>query len=382
MDPNLLDTAARLSDDALIARIKQLAAREREATTTLVAHLAEFDERRLYLSEGCSSLFMYCTQVLHLSEPAAYRRIVAARAARRFPVILERLDEGAITLTTVCLLAGHLTEVNHRAVLDAARHLSKRQVEELAAQLDPQPPVPSTIRRLPTPRVTAVAVSPSSAGSLPRAADQAASTLETEGLFAALQAAVEGDGSARGHPELSATSPDPVVSRALPTPPAVITPLAPERYRIQFTASAEMHAKFRQVQALLRHQIPSGDPAVIFERGLDALLESVARQKLAATDRPRDRSSQPNEPGASHSRHIPAQVRRTVWRRDGGQCAFVSPGGRRCAERGFLEFHHVVPFSASGRASVDNIQLRCRAHNGYEAEGVFGPRGPDLSRRS
>ena len=54
-----------------------------------LALLAEVDARRLYLGEGCSSLFTYCTQVLHLSEHAAYHRIEAARAARQYPVILD-----------------------------------------------------------------------------------------------------------------------------------------------------------------------------------------------------------------------------------------------------------------------------------------------------
>jgi len=48
------------------------------------------------------------------------------------------------------------------------------------------------------------------------------------------------------------------------------------------------------------------------------------------------------------------------------------PGGRRCAERGFLERHHVEPHAVGGEATVDNIQLRCRAHNAYEAELFYG----------
>lgn len=368
MDPHLLDTAARLSDDALISRVKQLAAREREATTTLVAYLAEFDERRLYLGEGCSSLFTYCTQVLLLSEPAAYRRIVAARAARRFPIILERLEEGAITLTTVCLLASHLTEENHRAVLDAARHQSKRQVEEFIARLDPRPPVPSMIRRLPMPRVTAP--SPSSAGP----SDGAETVSGAAGFFSPSQPVGASAVPGTAIPDPAATHPDSATQRS--APPAVIAPLAPERYKVQFTASAEMYEKLRRAQALLRHQIPDGDPAAIFDRALTVLLEALARQKLAATDHPRDCSSESPPPVPSHSRHIPAQVRRAVWQRDNGQCTFVSLTGRRCTEQGFLEFHHVVPFSAGGPASIDNIQLRCRAHNGFEAERVFGLRTP------
>ena len=106
-----------LSNHDLLAEVQRFAAREREATAHLIAALMEIEVRRLYLGEGCSSLFTYCTQVLNLSEHAAYGRIEAARAARRFPVILERLLDGSLTLTSVCLLAPHLTAANHIAVL-------------------------------------------------------------------------------------------------------------------------------------------------------------------------------------------------------------------------------------------------------------------------
>ena len=72
------------------------------------------------------------------------------------------------------------------------------------------------------------------------------------------------------------------------------------------------------------------------------------------------------------SRHVPAEVRRAVWLRDLGCCAFVGDGGRRCAERAFVEFHHVRPYAVGGEASADNIQLRCRRHNDYEARAFFG----------
>src|SRR4026209_2619557 len=111
-----IHVSAQLSDDELLAEVKRLAEHERVATADLVATLAELDARRLYLGEGCSSLFSYCTQVLHLSEHAAYGRIAAARSARRFPIILTRLAEGALTLTAVGLLAPHLTAETHAEV--------------------------------------------------------------------------------------------------------------------------------------------------------------------------------------------------------------------------------------------------------------------------
>ena len=86
MNPNA--SPAHLSNRDLLAQLKRLAQSERDATAALIAALAEVDARRLYLGEGCSSLFTYCTQVLHLSEHAAYGRIEAARAARNHPMVL------------------------------------------------------------------------------------------------------------------------------------------------------------------------------------------------------------------------------------------------------------------------------------------------------
>jgi hypothetical protein len=66
-------------------------------------------------------------------------------------------------------------------------------------------------------------------------------------------------------------------------------------------------------------------------------------------------------------------VRREVGARDASRCAFVSKDGHRCGARRFLEFHHVVPRAVGGAATVENIQLRCRAHNGHEVDLFFGP---------
>ncbi len=353
----MLSAVAQLSDPELLARVTQLARREWEATAALIAHLAELDARRLYLAEGCSSLFTYCTQVLHLSEHAAYGRIEAARAVRKFPIILEMLAEGSVTLTAVGLLAPHLTPENHRDLLDMARHVSKRQVEELIARLRPQPPVPASIRKLPT-------ANPAPARS-PAPAEGAA-------LAAALPpgAASPPRQSGDAHPPAA-----PLLSSPAPAPPrpraAVVAPLAPGRYKVQFTASAETYEKLRLAQALLRHQIPDGDLGQVFDRALTALLAELTRKKCAATGRPR--KGRGPAPG---SRYIPAEVKRVVWVRDGGRCAFVGRTGRRCAEENFLEFHHVVPYAAGGKPTPDNIQLRCRAHNGYEAERHFARRTP------
>jgi hypothetical protein len=126
------------------------------------------------------------------------------------------------------------------------------------------------------------------------------------------------------------------------------------------------------VQALVRHVIPSGDPAEIFDRALTLLLQDLERRRCAAVTSPRAASTT-----VGGSRHIPASVRRQVWRRDEGRCAYIGREGR-CTERAFLEYHHVQPHAAGGAATTSNIELRCRAHNAYEASLFFG-REPDLS---
>jgi hypothetical protein len=126
-----IEFAKDFTDTTLLSEVARAVRQERAATAHLIALLAEVDARRLYLGEGYSSLFTYCTQALHLSEHAAYGRIEAARAARRLPVVIDLLADGSLNVTTVNLLAPHLTADNHQRVLESARHKSKREVESM-----------------------------------------------------------------------------------------------------------------------------------------------------------------------------------------------------------------------------------------------------------
>jgi hypothetical protein len=329
----ILVSLRRLSDGELVARVNEIAAGERDATALLVAHLAELDTRDVHLRAGYGSLFAYCRTALSLSEAQSYNHVEAARAARRFPLILERLAEGAVNLTTVRLLAPHLTDANHTEALDAARGKGRLEVEGIVARLSPRPDVPPSLRKLPTPAPAAALLSPAP----PSAAPVPVSTVRV------VTVAVAG------------------------CPGPVVAPLSPDRYRLQLTIGRETLEKLRLARDMLRHAIPSGDEASILDRALTALLSELARKRFAAADSPRP--SRGTTPG---SRHIPAEVKRTVFLRDLGRCAFVGTGGRRCDDRGFIEFHHARPYAMGGEATVDNIELRCRRHNGCDARADFG----------
>ena len=273
-----------LSDTALLQETDTLAAQERTSTAALIAALREIDARRLYLAEGYSCMFFYCTKRLHLSEQAAYTRIEVARASRGVPGILDALQAGALNLTTARLIAPHLTRANVRDLIDACSFKSRREVERFLAE-------------------------------------RFGKTDEPAG------------------------------------------------YKIQFTADQDTYDKLCQAQALMRHQNPYGLIAPIVNKALTLLIADIERARAGLVARPR----QLPRATARGSRHIPTAVRRVVWRRDDGQCAFVGPRGR-CGERGFLEFHHVHPYAEGGAATADNLELRCRAHNAHEAHVFAGAR--------
>ena len=125
----------------------------------------------------------------------------------------------------------------------------------------------------------------------------------------------------------------------------------------------------------MRREVASGDAGVIFARALVLLEQQAEKKAFSATTR--FRPTRPTKPG---SRTVPANVERQVWTRDGGRCAFIGRSGMRCSARSFLEFHHREPHALGGPATVENIALRCRAHNAYESELVFGRFAPAADR--
>ena len=334
----------RLSSERLLAQLFELAKRSSELEVELLEHLAEVDARRLYLREGCSSMFAYCVRVLHFAEAVAYKRISAMRAARRHPAVLPALRSGELHLTAVSLLAPQLTADNAPELIAAARYKTADEIRGMLADRKPTPDAISSIRKLPFSSVPAAKrpVQSSQATEIPR-------------LVSDLPSSRAADATA-GSPK----------------------PLGNERYVIRFTANRELHAQLRELQALMRHQIPDGDLGKILARAVGIMLKKVRTQKFGKSSI--SRTASPKEGGAS--RHIPAAIRRAVAKRDAERCAFVSEAGRRCDSREFLEFHHCEPWARSRSHAIEGISLRCRAHNRYEAERDFGVNYMDQFRKS
>lgn len=310
-----------LSNNSLISRLERALNRSAGVEAEVLALLAEVDARKLYAELGYPSMFEYCTRALHLSESMAYARIGVARAARRFPVILDCVGRRELHLAALRLLVPQLTPENHLELLEQAKHKTRDEVAALLADRSPKPDVPSAIRRLPA-----------------------------------------------GKPASKVTPRATPYSRSLRQCTPKPEPLGLERFKVQFTADAELHGKLREVQALLRHQIPNGDPAKIIDKALTLLLAEAKKKKFAQT-----RGARPSKPiNGRPSRHVPSAVKREIVQRDGASCSFVRPDGRTCGSRDFLEFDHQKPWSRFHRHQADEIRLLCRTHNQYTAELAYG----------
>ncbi len=349
---------AHLSDEVLVRDLAALVAQDRSTTASLLAHIAEVDARRLYAPAGYSSMFAYCVEELRLSEDAAAKRIQAARAARRFPILFGAVEDGRIHLAGVCLLAPHLTPDNADDLIAAAFHRKKSEIELLLAGRFPTPDAPAVVRLL---SVGHALHAPGYLGT-----DSQAITFEEHA-----PGHVAGGENAQEESRRPGYSADSAVRDE--HAPGHVDGSSHERYLLQVTISKSTHDKLRYVQALLSHAVSKGNVAEVLDRSLDALIAQVERKKFAApSSNPRSVLAQQRRSSARRPRYIPAPVRRAVWERDYGQCTFVSANGKRCAARQFLEFDHVEPVARGGKATVEGLRLRCRAHNQFEAERAFG----------
>jgi len=329
-----------LADTKLAQDLRAGVADDRIGLAKRMAQLAEFDHRRLYLPTY-PSMYRYCLGELKYSEDAACKRMNVARAARRFPILFAVIADGRHSLSTLNMLVPHLLPETVDEMVLASAGLTKDGIAHFLADRFPKADLPTLVQAIPTSEPAQSSPPPPPMESLELSAPGRIDTVD------------------------SAPTPSRV---APPAPRPRVTPLSPERYAIQVTVSKATHDKLRQAQALLSHALPSGDVAEVLDRALDVLIVQLEKRRYGATDRP---SSRPQQ-ASRNPRHIAAHVRRAVRRRDGDQCTHVDDKGRRCRERKFLQFDHVVPVARGGESTVSNLQLKCAAHNRHAAEQTYG----------
>ncbi len=351
-----------LADDALLAGLSNVVRRRNSVTSEMLAYLAEVDERRLYLGLGFPSLFEYCVEALGMCESTAGRHIAAARVCRAHPELFAMVASSELHASALSLMKKHLTAENAAEPFVLCTRKSARKVEELLAARFPRPNVPDAVRRLPV----------------------------REGATPNVESPEEAQKSRR------------------------LEPLSADRFGVHFTADGEFRELLERVRGLAGHRLPSGELMTLMKRGLEAYERELLKERFAVGRKPRARRaprtpraaprseitplseattsakrtlSNPELPAAGPplSRAVPtrtgslqkrrrasAAVAREVFVRDGGQCTFVAPDGRRCRARQCLELDHIEPWAVGGEDTIENLRMRCRAHNQEHARQYFG----------
>ena len=412
------DQLQNLDDIALLKTLSKLASKENEVTLDLLYHLGEVEARKLYLPAGFSSMFSYVTKELCYSEPAAYRRIVCAKALRQFPDLAEQLKSRQLSLTTLALAAKILNAENYQEVISCVCGKSKREVEEYLCRYAPKITAPKEVVR---PFV--VAAASTGAKLLEGAGAKSGSLVRAEPAIIPAEAS--------GQMTHSSSSPFTFSGESKSNPLASLEPKAnicvpgaesfrrppqvEERYELKFSIPAGTRKKLDEARLLLSGKYPRGVKLEdVFEEALELLLErrspkrrlerrakresakvgveksvvgaaadledahrrddgvdvvSKDSSKALAGDRI---SAQLVKPSQAPSRHLPQHLRDLVHVRDEGCCAFVGSDGRRCQEDRDLEIHHVKPYGRGGAHELSNLKCFCRAHNLHQAERDYG----------
>lgn len=328
----MLEDLRSLPDHQLLTETDTIAAHDRQVTLRLLVRLREIERRKLYLKQGYSSMFIYCTSRLRMSESVAVRRLRTARCLVRFPQLGQLLESGETSACAVSSIAKYLSSENVDVLTERLRGKSRREVERIVAELEPRTMLPlDRVRTLVLP------------------------VTETARNFTATgggkeSATLEGDHERE--------------SRVFAT--------------IQFTAREEFMAKVERARALVWHQFPNPTFEQLFELGLDALI--ALRDPAERQKRREKRASFAGKALAkSGKRYVSAAVRDQVFARDGFRCSYVGPDGRRCTATVALQVDHVVPVARGGASRADNLRILCAEHNRFEAERLMGVRDPVTS---
>ncbi|BDG03693.1 HNH endonuclease [Anaeromyxobacter oryzae] len=332
-------------------RLSELLRREHHAMAAFLVALAGFDAKRLWLELGYPSLFTYLNRELGLSKSAAFYRKTAAELIQRFPELVEPLEDGKLCLSTVGELAQVLTPENRDGVIPRFLHLSKQEARAVVAELKPveRPPrreVVTTVR---------IAAPP------PAHDPEPAAALEL-GARATARVIAPGSPAELVDAKVAARTVNAPVSRR---EPPTFEPLTADLRRMHLTVTKRFEAKVAEAQNALSHSHPGASTEVILEAALDLLLDRAKKRK-GLVEKPR-REKRPSRPD-----HIPAEVKRAVWVRDGGCCRWALENGGVCGSRHRLQYDHIQPKALGGKSTTENVRLLCARHNLLAARKIFG----------
>lgn len=330
-----------LTDRALHEKLMTLSAEERRLTLEILHHLREVESRRLFATRGHSSLFEYVTRELGYSESSALRRISAMRALKGLPEMEAKVESGELKVSQLAQVQAFIRQEKKAGKIydqDRKRELllevagkSARETEKVLAERNPEIVHRDRIRVV-TPEWTQITFT----------AD--------EGLIRNLDRIRD------------------VFAHELP-------PGATHADLIRWMSDKLLHAHEKKMQGPKRSQSAPSTSEVDqkMKSESEPASKATSMSALKSISGPILKAKQKRPPLKQPSRYIPASVKREVWKRDQGQCVYVSPvTGRICGSRHLIQYDHRRLFSRGGPSTVENLRLLCHAHNQSEARRVLG----------
>ncbi len=328
-----------LDSRTLARRLGELAGDERQVQVEFLLHLDEFDRRRAWLGLGYGSLWTYCLEALHLREGAAGRRIAAMKVLRRLPRLADSLRDGRLCLSTLAMLGPVLTDENVSDLVARAAYRTAAEVDHLVASLRPRQAPREGIRKLAEP------AAPSPVDGPADEPDREREPLPPQG---------------NAPPLTLEEAPRPAETRAV----------SESQWSLRVTVNRAFREDLETLRTLLGHKLPRGDLAAVLHEAIRCGIEKHGKRKGAVklARKVGSKASPPKDPAK-----ISAELRRQVWERDGGRCAWLGTDGKRCNSRWQVEVDHVDPVGRGGTATLGTLRLLCKSHNLLYAELIYGP---------
>ena len=310
----------KYSDQELIQNLNLCALNEKKYLALFIAYLAEVRKRELHFKLGYKSLMEYCQEVLKLDQGQVWVRSQTAGMALDYPLVLELIAQGELTLTSASLIAPVINQDNADEIFERCRGKSKREVEEVLVCYQPKAELKPSIK--------------------PAQRD----------LFSKVGAVSQ---------EIVTSSP--VITQQLKK--AEIKPVNENRFNFKFSASASLKKKIEQLAQLLNL-----DPVGDLERVLEFATEVAIKEKTEKQIKEK-KGAKPKV----IKRKPPQAVKRLVFKRAGYQCEQKGPDGRRCTAKYNLQIDHIRPWALNGDHSLLNLRILCKAHNLYKSRRDFPP---------
>jgi hypothetical protein len=347
-----MDSLKKLSDRELLNRLTKLVHDEKQLTINILPHLVEVERRELYARKAYASLYEYCKGEFGYSDASAWRRANAALAIYKCPEAFDLLQQGRVSITALAKIHDIIIPDMLREICDK----SLAQVDLIAAVYNPKKAVRDRTRQV----------------AVPKAKD-----IELEAVRRARDGA-NLDGAASGTAFDYSDDSDSLRSEVSLTN---IKFELESKWKIEGLVSDEVMEKIERCKSLLSTKHPEGvDYNTLFDELTEVFLDKrdperriERREKRQEKQRENGQSPKKDKPSPENSRHIPIEIKDTVWNRDKGRCAFVGANGRRCDSTHNLQFdHYPIPYARGGPSTDNNLRLLCATHNRYTAKQTYG----------